>query len=62
MSDYRRYFVPGGTYFLTVVTYNRRPILTTNIGRLLLRRSIEEIRKTSLSRWWRRFYCPIIGM
>jgi putative transposase len=26
MSDYRRYFVAGGTYFFTLVTYNRRPI------------------------------------
>ncbi len=27
--DYRRVYVPGGTYFFTVVTYNRRPILST---------------------------------
>jgi len=25
MSDYRRYFVPGGTYFFTLVSYRRRP-------------------------------------
>ena len=25
MSDYRRYFVPGGTYFFTLVAYERRP-------------------------------------
>ena len=25
MSAYRRWFVPGGTYFFTVVTYNRYP-------------------------------------
>ena len=25
MSDYRRYFVPGGTYFFTLVSYQRRP-------------------------------------
>ena len=24
--DFRRLFIPGGTYFFTVVTYNRRPI------------------------------------
>ena len=46
MSDYRRWFVPGGTYFLTIVTYNRRPILTTDTGRMLLRSAIEEIRTT----------------
>ncbi len=27
--DYRRVYVPGGTYFFTVVTYNRRPIFST---------------------------------
>ncbi len=30
MSDYRRFFVPGGTYFFTVVAYGQRPILTTD--------------------------------
>ncbi len=28
MSKYRRAHIPGGTYFFTVVTYNRKPILT----------------------------------
>ncbi|MFN7874436.1 MAG: REP-associated tyrosine transposase [Pirellula sp.] len=46
MSDYRRWYVPGGTFFLTIVTYNRRPILTTDMGRMLLRRAIDEIRTT----------------
>ena len=45
MSDYRRFFVPGGTYFLTVVTYARRPILTTDHGRLFLRQAIESVRQ-----------------
>ncbi len=27
--DYRRVYVPGGTYFFTVVTDNRRPIFST---------------------------------
>lgn len=27
MSRYRRAWVPGGSYFFTVVTYRRRPIL-----------------------------------
>jgi len=26
VSNYRRLYVPGGTYFFTVVTYRRRPI------------------------------------
>jgi len=32
--DYRRMFCPGGTFFFTVVTEKRRPILIENIGRL----------------------------
>ena len=46
MSDYRRYFVPGGTYFFTLVTYDRQKILTTDIGRTLLRNAIEQVRIT----------------
>ena len=45
MSDYRRWFVPGGTFFLTVVTYDRRPILATEPGRRLLRAAIETVRE-----------------
>ena len=44
MSDYRRYFLPGGTYFFTIVTYDRRPILTTPAGRQSLREAITKIR------------------
>jgi putative transposase len=44
MSDYRRRFVPGGTFFFTVVAYARRPILTTDDGRGLLRRAIAKVR------------------
>ncbi|WP_080811207.1 REP-associated tyrosine transposase [Halomicronema hongdechloris] len=32
--DYRRYYHPGGTYFFTVVTQNRQPLLIRNIDRL----------------------------
>ena len=45
MSDYRRYFVPGGTFYFTVVTYARRPILTTNHGRRFLRNAITSVKK-----------------
>jgi putative transposase len=44
MSDYRRYFVPGGTYFFTIVTYGRRPILVTDHGRMFLRNAIRTVR------------------
>jgi putative transposase len=46
MSDYRRWFVPGGMYFFTVVTYGRRPILTTDAGRRFLHDSILTIRRS----------------
>jgi putative transposase len=44
MPNYRRHYVPGGTYFFTVVTHERRPILTPTIGRDRLRRAIESVR------------------
>jgi putative transposase len=43
MPNYRRNFVPGGTYFFTVVTHERRPILTDEAGRDSLRRSIHDV-------------------
>jgi len=40
MPDYRRNFIPGGTCFFTVVTHEQRPILTSYLGRSILRRVI----------------------
>jgi putative transposase len=37
MSNYRRNYVAGGTYFFTVVTQLRLPILGTDLGRACLR-------------------------
>ncbi len=36
MPNYRRMYVPGGTYFFTIVTYQRQPIFANpeNISRL----------------------------
>lgn len=36
MSDYRRWYVPGGTYFFTIVTYHRRRLFDdeANVERL----------------------------
>jgi putative transposase len=42
MPNYRRNFIPGGTYFFTVVTHDRRPILTTELGRSILRNVLRE--------------------
>ncbi len=36
MSDYRRYFVPGGTFFFTVVTEHRSPLFAQDCTRRLL--------------------------
>ncbi|MFO0848151.1 MAG: transposase [Gemmataceae bacterium] len=40
MPNYRRNYVPGGTYFFTLVTYRRRPFLTTPLARDCLRVAI----------------------
>ena len=37
MPEYRRAFIPGGTYFFTVVAHERRPFLTSDLGRSTLR-------------------------
>ncbi|HEY7328212.1 MAG TPA: transposase [Gemmataceae bacterium] len=40
MSYYRRNYVAGGTFFFTVVTYERRPILCTEMGRNCLHEAL----------------------
>ena len=37
MPNYLRWYVPGGTYFFTAVTYQRRPILTSDLALPILR-------------------------
>ena len=44
MSHYRRAFVPGGTFFFTVVTYRRQPWLVQPDARAALRDAIERCR------------------
>ena len=46
MSRYRRAAVPGGTYFFTVVTERRQPILTDPVVRSALREAIVSVRQT----------------
>jgi putative transposase len=43
MSNYRRPNIPGGTYFITQVTYQREPWLCSEIGRKSLREAIEKL-------------------
>jgi putative transposase len=45
MPDYRRAVVPGGTFFFTVVTEGRSPILCSDSSRSFLRAAIEECRQ-----------------
>ncbi len=44
MSEYRRSYVPGGTYFFTLTTLDRRPILIQEPLRTVLRQAIIEVR------------------
>ncbi len=45
MPNYRRAYVPGGTYFFTVVTYDRRPLFDREENRRLLGESMRECRR-----------------
>jgi putative transposase len=36
MAEYRRWYVPGGTYFFTLVTYRRQPLFKAPEARRLL--------------------------
>jgi putative transposase len=47
MSDYRRAHIPGGTFFFTLVTENRAPILCGQLARTELRRAF----RTCRERW-----------
>ena len=42
MSDYRRCYVPGGCYFFTVVTFQRRPLLLAPGAVDLLRQAMRQ--------------------
>jgi REP-associated tyrosine transposase len=43
MPEYRRVYVDGGTFFFTVVTYDRRPLFVNQIARELYFSSISRI-------------------
>jgi putative transposase len=45
MPRYRRAFVLGGTFFFTVVTYQRRKFLTTELARNCLRAACSNVRE-----------------
>ena len=43
MPNYRRNYVPGGTYFFTLVTEGRRPILTSDTARACLTEAFKTV-------------------
>lgn len=45
MPQYRRARIPGGTYFFTVVTYNRKPFLTDLRYQKILDNVIQEVQR-----------------
>jgi len=45
MPSYRRWHIEGGVYFLTIVTHERRSILTGDLARGILRRAMVEARR-----------------
>ena len=44
MSNYRRFFVPGGTYFFTIVTHQRRPLFADPNHIERLRQAVQTVR------------------
>jgi putative transposase len=44
MSEYRRTYIPGASYFFTIKTLDRRPILIEAPYRIALRQAIIEVR------------------
>jgi putative transposase len=42
MKNYRRWFVPGATYFFTLVTANREPFLCDEAARRIIREKLQE--------------------
>jgi putative transposase len=43
MPNYRRLYVPGGTYFFTLVTASRRPILCDALGQRCWKEAVAEV-------------------
>ena len=44
MSEYRRWYIPGGSYFFTVVTYRRQPLLADPESVNQLRGALRRVR------------------
>ena len=53
MPNYCRAIIPGGTFFFTVVTFDRNPTLTTELSRQILRRVWKRVQRAAI--WQCRF-------
>ena len=54
MPNYTRNFIPGGTFFFTVVTHERRTWLCSDAARTSLRQAIDKVRRNlafSIDAW-----------
>ena len=45
MSEYKRLYVDGGTYFFTLVTARRAPVFSAPEARLILRTALQKVRQ-----------------
>jgi putative transposase len=45
MADYRRYWVPGGTYFFTLVTHQRAPVFADEASVQCLREAVAIVQR-----------------
>ena len=43
MPEYRRVYIEGGTYFITLVTYHRQPIFLDSKARIILRNAWKNV-------------------
>lgn len=47
MSDYRRVYIPGGCYFLTMVTYRRQLVFADELNVARLRQASKTVKAKS---------------
>ena len=45
MPEYRRAFVPGGTFFITIVTFDRHPLFSDRTNILMLRAAVRRVKR-----------------
>lgn len=45
MSNYRRVYIPGSTYFFTLTAYKRKPIFDNEEVRVLLRQAMDDVKR-----------------